>query len=375
MAVTVDDPRLRRPRVKDVFGVLRLPGRVRLGGGYAYVSEIDDPDGVYGRLLDLLDGTRDRQEIAAAMAGQLDSTAVEECIRTLAEAGYLEDAAVAPPEGLAAEELARYRGNLNFFSVLECQPSKYACQLRLKRCTGVLFGLGGIGSNVCIALAELGVGRLVGIDFDRVELGNLNRQVLYSTDSVGRPKVDVAAERLRAFNPEIEFVPLQRRVDGLEAVREILRAFDADFVVNLADKPNGYIDHWINQACVERSVALFSASIFCGVGTAYSVIPGRSACYACRVAQELTESPRLADELEYVRRHGINDANGALGLSCMFQAYIVSSEILRHLLGVPLLLAHRTLEIDFLSFEQTFHQFEQRPDCEICGGRALEPAP
>jgi molybdopterin-synthase adenylyltransferase len=358
--------RFARPRIKEVFGVLHLEGRVRIGGGYAYVSEIEDPDGTYSALLRLLDGSRDETAIAAEMAGRLDAGAISESIAMLAQAGYLEDAAAEPPAALSASELARYKGNLNFFSTLVGRRSKYECQLRLKSATGVMFGLGGIGSNVCMALAELGVGQLVGVDFDGVELGNLNRQVLYSTTAVGRPKAAVAAERLQAFNPEVRFEALARRMDSLDDVREILDAYSCDFVVNLADKPNGYIDHWVNEACVERGLPLFAASIFCGVGTAYTVIPGASACYACRVAHEIADAPELAEELEHVRSHRVNNANGALGLACMFQAYMVSSEILRHLLDIGPLLTHDTLEIDFVTFDQTFHHFEHDPHCQIC---------
>lgn len=357
------------PRVKEVFGTLVLPGRVRLGGAFGYASEIEDPGGDYARLLGCLDGEHDLDDLDDALRGRLTREEIVDALTTLVEAGYVEDADAAVPSILSPDELQRYKANINFFSTLPGVRSKYETQARLKQTTGVLFGLGGIGSNVCTALVELGIGRLVAVDFDNVELSNLNRQVLYSTPAVGRPKAEVAAERIQAFNPDVDFAARALRMTSLDDLRGVLDASAPDFVVNLADKPNGFIDHWVNQACVERRIALFAASIFCGVGTAYSVdTPGTTACYACRVAHELAATPALAEELEGVRSTDHNDANGALGLACMFQAYMVASEILRHLIGFAAPVTRdRTLEIDFLTFEQTWHSFDRRLDCEVCG--------
>jgi len=359
------------PKVKEVFGVLILPGRVRLGGAFGYAVEIEDPDSCYAELLRCLDGKHSIDELAEVLQGRLNPEQILDAVAKLIEAGYVEDADAAPPAILTADDLQRYKANINFFSTLPGAVSKFDRQAVLKQTSGFLFGLGGIGSNVCTALAELGVGRLVAVDFDRVELSNLNRQVLYSTAAVGQPKARVATERVRAFNPDIDFIAHEQRIGSLRDVQAALDAALPDFVVNLADKPNGYIDHWVNQACVERGVPLFAASIFCGVGTAYSVDqPGLSACYACRVTHEITASPALAEELEHVRTANHNDANGALGMACMLQAYVVTSEVLRHFFGFTAPLTRdRTLEIDFLTFEQTWHDFPRRPDCEVCAER------
>jgi molybdopterin/thiamine biosynthesis adenylyltransferase len=227
-----------------------------------------------------------------------------------------------------------------------------------------------------MTLAELGVSTITAVDFDRVELSNLNRQVLYSTPEVGELKAGAAARRMRAFNPDIQFSVESKRIDSLGDVEAFLHRAAPDLVFCLADKPNGYIDYWVNEACVRRGLPMFAGSIFAGNGNAYTVLPGRSACYACRVDAELENAgPRLAEEVDYVRREDFNVSNGATGPSCMFHAYFLSYEMLRHVLGFSdPLTVDRLFEIDFLSFTSGFTEFQRRESCRICGVGASAPA-
>ncbi len=220
-----------------------------------------------------------------------------------------------------------------------------------------------------MALAELGVGRIHAVDFDRVELSNLNRQVLYSTAAVGLPKVEVATQRMKEFNPDIDFSAEQRRLASAQDVADVVAASAPDFLFCLADKPNGFIDFWTNEACVRHGVPFAAASISSALGTAYSVLPGDGPCYQCRVDAERAGHPYMDEDLEYVRKHEVNAANGALGPACMMLAYFLTYEMLRHRLGLcPMLAKDRLLEINFVTFEQQWHEFSRQADCPICGG-------
>src|SRR5437899_8175281 len=172
---------ISRPKIKEAFEVLCLPARIRIGMGLGYAIEIPDPEGKFTPLIQLLDGSHDLREIIVELKSQLTEQEIQEGLQLLLEEGYLEDAAIPAPSLFSERELQRYRVNLNYFSTL-CKgfESKYDYQEKLKKTRVVLLGLGGIGSNVCIALAELGIGHITAVDFDRVELHNLNRQVLYS---------------------------------------------------------------------------------------------------------------------------------------------------------------------------------------------------
>ena len=358
------------PRLKTIFDVLYLDERIRLGSGPSYADEIADPDGSYAELVRILDGTRSVPELQGQLAGVLDTDEVLDALRQLLDGGFLEDAADVPPDNLSVSDLQRYAPNLDFFrTVVGPGVSCFAPQSRLKETRVLLLGLGGIGSNVCMALAELGIGHVFAVDFDRVELSNLNRQVLYSTEAIGQRKADAARRRIHSFNPDIEFEVSDQRLASVQDVRDAVDHATPDFVFCLADKPNGLIDFWVNEVCVQNSVPFAAASVSARVGTAYTVVPGSGPCYQCRVDSEIALAPELQEPLDYIRDHQINARNAALGPPCMFLAYFLSYELLRcrlDFMGDPVA-RNRLLEVDFVSFAQQWHDFERRPDCRVCG--------
>lgn len=371
-------PLPKRPKIRPIYDVLYLDGRVRLGSGPAFTSEIEDSDGRWAALVRLLDGGREVAQLELELGGVLTADEVRDGVETLHDGGFLEDAAVDPPAELSEDELRRYAPNINFFRTRAAAgESFYGPQVRLKQTRVVVFGMGGIGTNVCMALAELGVGHVTGVDFDRVDLSNLNRQVLYSTPAVGRPKVEVAAERMREFNPTIEFDAVEQKIGSLPDVEAILDAARPDFVFCLADKPNGWIDFWVNEACVSRAIPYAAGMISSQVGIAYSVAPGQGPCYRCVVDGENAEHPEFAEVLGYVREHDLNASNGALGPACMFLGYFLAYELLRHRLGLGGMLAlDQVLEIDFVTFNQQWHPVSRRPGCPVCSTvPAARPAP
>ncbi|TVW08423.1 ThiF family adenylyltransferase, partial [Streptococcus pneumoniae] len=167
----------------------------------------------------LLDGQYTINEICS-LVDSLSPNEVEESISLLDTLGYLEDNFVTTTE-LTSEELDRYSVNLNFFNTLDTLSlTKYDYQLKLKKTRILLLGIGGIGSNICLALAELGIGHITAVDFDTVEASNLNRQILYSTSDIGKRKVEAAKESLRKFNPLIEFEVLDKEIGSKEDVDE-----------------------------------------------------------------------------------------------------------------------------------------------------------
>ena len=128
-------------------------------------------------------------------------------------------------------------------------------QQRLRDAHALLIGAGGLGCPAALYLVASGVGRLTIADPDRVDLTNLQRQILYRTDSVGMPKVEAARGALAAMNPEVELFTLQERL-GPESLRPLVAR--ADVVLDCSD--NFATRHAVNRACVEQAKPLVSGA-------------------------------------------------------------------------------------------------------------------
>jgi len=144
-------------------------------------------------------------------------------------------------------------------------------------------GAGGLGCPAALYLAASGVGRLTIADADRVDLTNLQRQILYRTDSVGHVKVDEARKTLAAMNPEVEIVPLAQRVAAGEAERLVA---SADVVLDCSD--NFATRHLLNRACVKYSRPLISGAAirFDGQLMVFDLRKKEAPCYACLFPEE-----------------------------------------------------------------------------------------
>jgi len=144
-------------------------------------------------------------------------------------------------------------------------------------------GAGGLGCPAALYLAASGVGRLTLADADTVDLTNLQRQILYRTDSVGGRKVDEARKTLQAVNPEVEVVPLAQRVAAAEVDRLVE---DADVVLDCSD--NFATRHLLNRACVQRGKPLVSGAAirFDGQLMVFDLRRDDAPCYACLFPEE-----------------------------------------------------------------------------------------
>jgi molybdopterin-synthase adenylyltransferase len=144
-------------------------------------------------------------------------------------------------------------------------------------------GAGGLGCPAALYLAASGVGRLMLADADAVDLTNLQRQVLYRTDSVGGRKVDEAAKTLAAINPEVEIVALPQRVGAAEAEKLVAAA---DVVLDCSD--NFATRHVLNRACVRFSRPLIAGAAirFDGQLMVFDLRNKEAPCYACLFPEE-----------------------------------------------------------------------------------------
>ena len=142
--------------------------------------------------------------------------------------------------------------------------------------TVVIAGLGGLGCPAALSLAEGGVERLVLVDDDQVDISNLARQVLYTTEDIGRPKIEVAAERLRVIAPGIDLELVSGRVDA-DTVDDLLA--DADLILDATDDPGARFV--INDAALAHRIPAVLGGIHRFEGLVLGIGPGFGPCFRC----------------------------------------------------------------------------------------------
>jgi len=228
-----------------------------------------------------------------------------------------------------------------------------------------MLGLGGLGSWAAYALACCGIGELVLVDGDRVEESNFNRQILYREHDVGRLKTEAAAEALAAFDSECRLTAVPRRLEGVDAVREVIAG--ADVVVNGADWPAHDIERWVNAACFAAGIPFITMSHsppVARVGPMY--VPGTTGCYACQESVYRDGHP-LYDELVEQRR-GRPSPAPTLGPVCAFVGGQVALETLHQVTGLcpPATLGAAHI-YDLRTMQVTREAVPRLATCAVCG--------
>jgi len=214
----------------------------------------------------------------------------------------------------------------------------------------LVVGAGGLGSPSALYLALAGVGTLGIVDFDVVDLSNLQRQILHRTADVGRPKVESARDTLKAYNPDVEVVTYNAPLTSENAL-EVLK--DYDVVVNGADNfPARYL---VNDACYLLGKPLVDGSIlmFDGQVTVYQ--PGQG-CYRC-----LFPTPPPPGAVPNCAEAGV------LGALTGLVGSIQAIETVKLLLGIGETLTSRLLLIDALTMEFRTVRLRRDPKCPLCG--------
>jgi adenylyltransferase/sulfurtransferase len=224
-------------------------------------------------------------------------------------------------------------------------------QRRLKAARVLLIGAGGLGSPAALYLAAAGVGTIGLVDFDTVDLSNLQRQVLHGTGAVGRPKLDSATARLRDLNPAVTIEPFPVRLSSANAM-EILRGFDV--IVDGSDNfPTRYL---VNDACVLLGKPLVYGSIFRFDGQVSVFDAARGPCYRCLYADP--PPPGLVPSCA---------EGGVLGVLPGIVGSLQALEAIKLILGAGDTLVGRLLLVDALRVRFRELELRKDPDCVVCG--------
>jgi molybdopterin/thiamine biosynthesis adenylyltransferase/rhodanese-related sulfurtransferase len=224
-------------------------------------------------------------------------------------------------------------------------------QKRLKAAKVLCIGTGGLGSPLSLYLAAAGVGTIGLVDFDIVDISNLQRQIIHFTADVGRPKIASAEEKLRAINPELNVIRHEHAVDSTNALELFA---DYDVIVDGTDNfPTRYL---VNDACVLLGKPNVYGSIFRFDGQATVFFPPAGPCYRC-----LYPEPPPPDLVPNCAEGGV------LGILPGLIGVVQATETVKLILGTGSPLIGRLLLYDAL--EMSFREMKVRknPKCPICG--------
>jgi molybdopterin/thiamine biosynthesis adenylyltransferase len=224
-------------------------------------------------------------------------------------------------------------------------------QKKLLNAKVLVTGCGGLGSPAAYYLAAVGVGRLGLVDSDNVELHNLQRQILHTTQNIGKPKVESAKEALNKLNPGVEIVTYQTRLTS-KNILDIIKEYD--IVIDASDNfPTRYL---VNDACVLSNKPLIHAGVLMFSGQITTIIPYKSPCYRC-----IFPSPPPPGAVPSCQEAGIlGVVPGVLGV-------LQATEAIKYILGIGELLVGKLLIFDALEMSFRKVNIKRNRECELCG--------
>ncbi len=240
---------------------------------------------------------------------------------------------------LTAEELERYGRQIIIGGFGE------EGQEKLKRTKVFIAGTGGLGSPVSIYLVAAGVGMVRIVDHDKVELSNLNRQILHWDEDIGKKKIDSASGKLKKLNQDVKIEAVEEMITEANVLQLVA---DFDLIIDAMDNlPARYV---LNKAALERNIPFFHGAVYGFEGRAMTIIPGQTACLKCVYRGRVTPQEKFP----------------VIGVTPAVIGCIQATEVIKYIVGIGELLTDRLLVYDGLNLKFTEFKVKKDPNCEHC---------
>lgn len=223
-------------------------------------------------------------------------------------------------------------------------------QIKLANAKVIIFGLGGLGSSASIYLAAAGVGHLVLVDFDKVDMSNLQRQILHSSNDIGRYKTESAKDHLLSLNPNVKLTLIDRKLEDSELYKQVKKV---DVVIDATD--NFTSRFMINKACVQAKKPLVSGAAirFEAQVSVFDPREKTSPCYRCLYGEQ-----DITDET--------CTANGVISPLLGIVGSIQAIETMKLIMEIGQTLIGRLLLFDAMSMEWHQARLAKDPECPVC---------
>lgn len=229
-------------------------------------------------------------------------------------------------------------------------------QKKLLQSKILIIGAGGLGAPAAMFLAAAGIGTIGLVDFDAVELSNLQRQIIHLTKDVGKPKVLSGKETINEMNPDVDVIPYREWVSAAN-IKDIINDRCYDFVIDGTDNfPAKFL---INDACVLTKKPFSHAGIIRFQGQTMTYVPEKGPCYRC-----VFRNPPPPDAVPTCKQAGV------LGVMGGIIGTIQATEAIKYVLGIGELLTGRLLTYDALKMEFRKVKLPNNKNCAVCGESA-----
>lgn len=355
-----------RPRIKPIYPFYRLNDQLfRIGAQLGLTVEFEDPDQQLFQLAKLLDGQPIDTVISKMkeLFPDITNDDIIYGIDLLDQQGVLEEAL---PEEKIKE---RYLANVNYFSrYTDTQINRFAMQKKLNETKVLLLGLGGGGSNILTLLAGLGLKKIIIVDYDRVEMSNLGRQLLYRESDIGKLKTEVAKKAINEMNSDIEVEVHNQKIVSPQDVLQYTS--DIDLVICAIDEPPFIIHRVVNKAIVEANVPCVFGASQVSRGRVYTVIPYITGCFDCLNLNFMKHDPKFIEQFVGFRNINFDPPSIAYGPGIFQVSAAIVDEAVRVLTHYA---KPRSLGTQYeINYEDgssfTHHQWPRfEEECPTCG--------
>ena len=309
-----------KPKIKDIMKPIYINDKIIFGTQSSSI-EIEDKDKEIFNLIKLFNGENTFEEIY--IKSKETKKYIQEIISILNENLLIEDMEL-DCDTLSELQKNRYKTNLNYFSnYSNLVKSKYFYQKKLINSTVAIIGVGG-ASLLATSLATMGIGKLILVDYDCIELSNLSRQIPYFESDIGKYKVEVAKEKIKSMNSSVDVEIFNSKITCASDLKEIIK--EADIVVNGIDAPAIESARWVNYECMRNNKIMIQG----GIGADCIIIEkytNEKGCYDCFLMNALKEDNEFEAQLNFAYSKGFKDVNTSYSPNIIILTGLLSSEI------------------------------------------------
>lgn len=328
---------------------------------------IEDKEGDIKFLFSLLNGKFDEKEVESAFFAKYPGkkSLFKEYMDALKSMRVIE---YEHPNKFDEYKKTRWSRNFDFYDALsEFNRSKYEYQEKIFNSKICLLGCGGLGSHILYELTAVGFLNITIVDFDKIELSNLNRQILYTESDIGKSKVFTAYENIKKFSPTANINPIEKKMSSKEDVLSVVKGHD--LVICVADKPRDKMIDWLNAACVEANVPYINGGLNLARASFYSVIPHVTGCAECW--RDSIKDPLQDKVLGMDIQYSVDYSKPAPALSALVSVAtgVMVTEAIKIITNIsPPSLSNKLKIFDFADCEiKTVEHWDLKNKCIICG--------